>query len=664
MPYGSVLLQPGVDVEKTPTLNVAGVSQSSLIRYREGLIQKYGGWTSFIGTTVTGLPRDLHAWEDLNNNKHLAIATIGTASQLAMITGTTIASLTPQIYTSNFTPAFGTQQALELINIFDPNIGDLTTGGTPSVVFNTPVSVGEVILSGSYLVTEANASVTQFFASYAAASTIASGGLVPQFTATTNASGVNVRLPNHNLATADIVVFNLSTNVGGLSIVGAYSVVTIPNINNFTIQTPLSATSSTTVFMNKGLAQIVYNLSFPAGPSVPLVTNSDWTSDNWGEILLACPAGGTIWQYDPVLYSWLPNAYPVGTAPAANNGIFVSTSQQILIAYGSSVNQSLGFEQEPLLVQWSDSGNYAQWTPSSTNQAGNYVIPTGSKIIGGMATPNQNLIWTDEDCWSMNYLGFPLVYGFNKIGSGAGLISSHAAQQLSGNVYWMGPQNFYSMTSNGLAVIPCSVWDFVFQNLNANFVQNVRAMPNTPFNEVGWLFPSNASVNGECDCYVKYNTVEPNAPWDFGPSNALQRSAWIDQNVLGNPIGADSSGNIWQHEMGNNNGALAMVSSFTTAYFMLGDGEDFAFIDQILPDFIWGDYGGAQTATINLTFNVVNYPGDTPTSYGPYAVTRATEFITVRFRGRQMSITVESGDLNSFWRLGRIRYRFARSGRR
>jgi hypothetical protein len=189
-------------------------------------------------------------------------------------------------------------------------------------------------------------------------------------------------------------------------------------------------------------------------------------------------------------------------------------------------------------------------------------------------------------------------------------------------------------------------------------------MPNTPFNEVGWLFPSNASTNGENDSYVKMNITEPNAPWDYGPSSSLPRSAWIDQTILGPPIATIPTGIIYLQETTNDADGQPLMASFTTGYFFIAEGEDFAFVDQILPDFKWGFFGAAQTAQIQLTFNVVNFPGDTPSVFGPYVVTQATEILSVRFRGRQMSITVASADSGSFWRIGRIRYRFAPSGRR
>jgi hypothetical protein len=130
------------------------------------------------------------------------------------------------------------------------------------------------------------------------------------------------------------------------------------------------------------------------------------------------------------------------------------------------------------------------------------------------------------------------------------------------------------------------------------------------------------------------------------------------------PIGASPQGYIYQHETTPDAGGVAMNSTFTTGYFYIAEGEEYSFVDQIIPDFKWSTYTGTTSAQINLTFNVVNFPGDTPTQYGPYTVTQATEYIITRFRGRLMSITVQSDDLGSFWRIGSIKYRWAPAGRR
>ncbi len=599
-----------------------------------------------------------------------------------VITNGNAQDLTPLTLLSNFAPNFTTVMNSTTVNVTDPNIADVTIND--SVLLNTPISVGGIILSGIYPIDEITGSTSYNITAATAATAGASNtGAVPEFTTTSGSATVVVTFDNHNLSVGATFVFPIPTTGNGVTITGNYKVTAVDDANNFEIAVATQATGNGSFFMNGGNAQVVYYIAIgppTAGTGFGLggfgsggfgtgsatgqqtgteITATDWTSDNWGEILLACPAGGGVYQFDPT--SGFLNAQLIASAPPFNGGIFVSTSQQILVCWASTVAEDVGIEQDPLFVKWSTVGDFTQFQVLATNQAGGFRISNGSKIMGGLSTPNQNLIGTDEDTWAMNYLGPPFVFGFNKIGADAGWISSHAAMQLRGNVYWMGPSNFYSATSNGVAVMPCSVWDFVFQNLNVNFQQNVRAAPNTPFNEAGWFFPSNASTSGECDSYVKFNLTEPGEPWDYG---SLPRSAWIDQTVLGNPIGAIPAGTIYQHEMTNDAAGQPLLSSFTTGYFFIAEGEDFCVVDQILPDFKWGFYGAPQTANVQLTFNVVNFPGDTPVQYGPFTVTVQTEILSVRFRGRQMSITVSSADIGSFWRLGRVRYRYAPSGRR
>ena len=165
--------------------------------------------------------------------------------------------------------------------------------------------------------------------------------------------------------------------------------------------------------------------------------------------------------------------------------------------------------------------------------------------------------------------------------------------------------------------------------------------------------------------YVKYNFILDQ--WDYGfNSNAnryVTRSAWINESVLGPPIGAGLNQYIFQHETSQNADGSAMNSYFQTGYFVLTEADMLMFIDQVWPDMKWGYFGGAQSANILLTFFVTSYPGQDPTAYGPYTLTQATTYITPRFRGRLVSIRVESNDVGSWWRLGNIRYRIQQDGR-
>ena len=750
MAFGSITLVPGVNVERTPTLLRAGISQSSLIRFRDQLVQKLGGWTKFFPFAVAGVPRELHAWEDLNQTTHLGV---GTTTQLAVITAGSLKDITPQQFVSNFAPNISTTINSNVVDIVDPNISNVTIND--AVFFNVPVSQGGLILDGLYQITEitgthsyqiqasknatatttnptatngttASGNNTLHFASTpswivagmvvfdlttpsaipasttvvsktgttvvmsknAAGAGVGSGdnivfSSVPVFTTLSGSSIVTVKFIAHGLAVGDVIILPISTTGNGVTLLGEYTVLTVPDADDFTIAANTQATATSAFAMNGGQVQLVYYIALgppPVGVGFGLgafgdggfgtgsatsdqtgtpITAIDWTSDNWGQIYLANPKGGGIYYWDPT--GGFANASLISSAPAFNNGIFVSMAQQILVSYGSTVHRALGYQQQPMLVQWCDVGNFFEWDATTADQAGNYTISIGSEIRAGLAVSNQNLILTDLDLWAMAYIGPPDVFGFNKIGAGMGAVSSHSVQQLRGSVYWMGLTNFYSYTSNGAAVLPCPVWDAVFQNLNPSFLRNVRSMPNTPYNECGWLYPSAASSNGECDSYVKLNITEPGAPWDFGP---LPRSAWMDQTVLGNPIGATPTGIIYQHETSPDADNSPLVATFTTGFFYLAESEEYVFVDQVIPDFKWSTFIGTTSAQIAMSFNVVDYPGQTPRVYGPYLVTQATKYITTRFRGRLMSVTVTSADLGSFWRLGSCKYRYAPAGRR
>jgi hypothetical protein len=546
--------------------------------------------------------------------------------------------------------------------------------------------VGGIILSGLYPI-EVITGVTKYKirAAIPATANVANGGAVPVFTTLVNSAVVTVTLNNHGLAVGDSIVFPIPTTGNGVTISGLYAAATVPSANTITIQTNVQATGTGSFSMNGGSTQLVYYISL--GPAaggtgygiggyglggygtgaVPTVqqgnpiASTDWTSDNWGQLWVGCTKNGGLYYWDPT--GGFTNASLISTGPPFNTGMFVSTSAQIMVAYGSSVTETIGVIQDPLLVQWSDSGNFFDWTPSDTNLARNFRIPIGSKIMSGLAVSNQNLIWTDLDLWIMNFIGFPNVYGFNKIGAGAGACSLHSVQQLRGGVYWMGSSNFYRYAGNGVEVIPCPIWDAVFQNIRADFIQNVRAMPNTGFNEVGWFYPSAASVDGECDSWVMMNISEQGQPWAMGLTGAMPRSAWIDQSVLGPPISASSGGVIYQQETGTDAAGQPMSWSYTTGYFRLAEGEDYVFVDRFIPDFKFGLFSGSSGAQIQMTFNVTNTPGGAVRSYGPYNVTQHTEFVSTRFRGGLVSITFSGHDIGSFSRLGYVRYRFAPMGR-
>ena len=695
MPMATVALRPGINVELTPAQNSAGYSVSSLIRWRQGLAQKLGGWTQFYGFALNGIPRALHAWQDFSDDQYLGA---GTTQRLVVINDGVLTDITPQEFVSDFAPDFDTTNTSPDVTVNDPNIANVTT--FDAVEFLTPVSVGGVILSGVYPIDLVLGTTDyRIVAATNATANVTAGGAVPEFTTTSGSATVSVELEDHGLSAGDNIVFPMATTVGGVTIEGTYAAVAISSVDVFTISVDELASSSTSAFMNGGDVRIVYRIALgPVAASTGYgigtygsggygtgtsssaqtgtpITATDWSLDNWTQTFLASPEGGGI-------YAWTPNtgflnAKLVAGGPAYNESMFVSSRAQILVALGSTQQEAIGVQQDPLLVKWSDQLDYTFWEIGATNpsgelsQAGQYRLSTGSRIVAGLTGPQQDLIWTDLDLWAMNYVGLPekgITFGFNKIAGNCGLIGKHAFAQQGGNIFWMGASNFYVMGGNGVpAAIPCTVWDTVFQDLNRTYEHKCWAWSNSPFNEIWFFWPRASTGATECDAFVKLNTLEPNAPWDYGPSGVgatpIPRSCGIDRSVLGMPIAATPAGVLYEHETSANADGQPLVASFTTGQWAISEGQDIAFVDWILPDMKWGNFNGAQTATLQVTFYSYYYAGETPQTHGPYTFTQTTKYLNPRIRGRFISMKVESADLDSFWRLGALKYRAAPDGR-
>jgi hypothetical protein len=708
MPHAALKLISGVNTEETPTLNEnSGVSQSNLIRYKYDpngvvLVEKLGGWSRFNALAQPAIVRALWAWEDLNLNAHLAVGTqtiTGTDSaQLSVITNGSIDNITPTALTDNVAPLAQSFAGNPSIEITDATVPGVTHFNT--VYIATQISIGGVILFGLYACDPDGFLAADAYTVFARdklgnllpATSNSTTAVLPTFNTVNMSITVTVNLPNYTYAIGETFPVLVATTVGGITFFGNYVVQSLIDVNNFTIQSNTQATSTASGTMNNGLAEYIYSFGQGAlpggsgygiggyglggyGTGTPVIPSTgtaidaiDWTLDNFGEILIACPDRDQPFETTPFqpIYQWdegASSATIITNAPPVNDGIFVAMPQRQIIAWGST---QTGIP-DPLLINWCDIGNLNQWIALVTNQAGSFRIPKGSKIVAGVQGPQQGIIWTDIDVWSMQYIGQPFVYSFNEIGTGCGLIGRKAAASFNGIYYWMSFAQFYTLSGNGVQPLLCSVWDIVFQNIDTSIdpisgvshAQKIRVAVNSRFGEIGWFYPSITGGSGEVDSYVKYNVYLNE--WDYG---TLGRSAWVDQSVLGPPIGADPLTDLLQqHETSNDADGTAMASSFQTGYFAMAEGDFKTFIDWVWPDFKYGQVSQPKTSTINISFFVKDYPSDTPKVFGPYAVTQITPFFYTRLRGRLVSVLIASNDLGSFWRIGLIRYRFSQDGK-
>lgn len=679
MPFAAVRLKPGVDVEESPSLNAAQISVSNLIRFYSGLVQKRGGWQAMISTPLIGTCSGLHGWADIDGNPYLAA---GTEQRLEILIGGALADITPLAATTNPAVSFTTVISTKDVTITDagynPAVGDW-------VNILTQVSVGGLVLFGFYQVTDVPSGTTYTIqAASNAASSVVAGGAVPLYTTTIASAIVTVTLNDHGYADGDTFEALVSTVVDTITISGSYEV-TVVDANNFTITASSLGAAGASGSENGGNARIEYLLSsgFAADTATGgygigdygggdyglssggtrVVPMRQWALDNYGQDLIASPTNGAIYLWVPP--SPVPADVIDATAPIYNTWVFVMSQAQIVVALGAET----GGVQEPLLIRWSDVGDFTVWTPSSTNQAGSYFVSQGSAIVGGLALGLGAFIWTDIGILQMTYQGLPFVFGVRPIATGCGLIGPRARAVSGAFIMWLSNHGFFLMDIGGgtPAAIECSVWDILINNWDLTQPGQFVLGANDLTNEFELFFPlattSPYYVAGSVTRgSVKYNFVEK--VFDYSITPQLQRTAWQRHWVssggnTGNPIGADLASLLQQHEIGYDANGAGMQWSWTTGYFTIAEGEEMSFVDMLIPDFTT-----LNAPEILVELLVQQTPNQDPLVVGPFQWTPATPWI-IGFgaRGRQIALRVSGGDVGTFNRLGAFRYRWAPDGR-
>ncbi|HET9159218.1 MAG TPA: hypothetical protein VFN88_01275, partial [Caulobacteraceae bacterium] len=331
-----------------------------------------------------------------------------------------------------------------------------------------------------------------------------------------------------------------------------------------------------------------------------------WSLDTFGEDLVGCTAD------DGKIYEWTPGdagpAAPVDGAPTAR--ALVVTAERILMALGANGN--------PRALAWSNQEDDTDWTPSTSDYAGDFVLQTAGKLMAGRRVRGGTLLLTDSDVWLAEFLGQPLVYGFEqKGGAGTGIIAQGAVATMDGEAVpaqavWMGQQGFFAY--NGyVQPLPCDVAGLVFSDIHRDQISKVSAFHNADFGEVTWFYPSGESL--ENDRYVSWNYREN--WWTLGRSGV--RLCGTEKGPLAYPLGVDAAGAIFEHEIDFYHGGADPFAE--TGPFLIGEGDKVVQVTRIIPD---EQTLGDVTAQVFLRFQ----PKGPETAKGPFSLKAETD---VRF---------------------------------
>ena len=611
MPLSRYTFQPGINKEGTSYSNEGGWYDCDKVRFRAGRPEKIGGWVKNNINTFLGLCRKLHQWVALDSDKFIGL---GTTLKLYLNKGSNYYDITPIRATTS--------------------AGDVTFSASNG---DATITVADT----------AHGAVKNDFVTFSGAATL--GGLITasvlnqeyQIATIVNSNSYTIEAKDTDGAT---VTANASdTGNGGSSVVGAYQI-------NVGLDDYVSGFGFGSGYFGES--------SWGGGTSGFSSQLRLWSIDNFGEDMISNPRGGGLFYWDKtngentrsVNFSSLSGASDV---PTIANQIIVSETDRHILALGAN---TIGTStQDPMLVRWCNQEDAAMWTPKTTNTAGSIRLSAGSKIIGASRTREEIIVFTDIALYAVQFIGPPFTFGVNLVTQSVSMISPQAAINANNAIYFMDEDNFY-IYEGGVQSLPCTVRAYVFDDFNYSQVYKVFAAKNAKFNEVTWFYCSSSST--EIDRYVTYNYLDK--VWHIGN---MDRTAWID---IGSstvaPLAAGTNNYLYDHETGSNADGSAMTAFVESADFDAGDGNQFMFINRIIPDVLF--YGSSTDPTVTYSIKTRNYPLGTLTTATTASVGSSTGVSNVRARARQMRVRVESTDEDNLWRLGDTRFDIRQDGRR
>jgi len=621
-------IKPGIDKQDTEVGAENRWIDSDNSRFRYGLPEKVGGWSSLISDSIVGVSRKLHAFVDLNGNRYVAIGTdkfllLYFEGQLFDITPIKTPLASSTIATVQNSPVCtittGSAHNLEpgdiilLISVTLPNStgynasdfenklfqvtsvtsptvftitqslnagGTVSTGGSMSVI--PYEKIGPADQSYGY-----GFGISQWDGSVPGAATSTLNGALTADTAGTGGSGTNVTL-------AATTNFTAAGRILVESELISYGAVSSPNLTGITRNvngtTNASHSTSTAVvdatnYSDWGEAVLASEVTLEPGL---------WSLDNFGQVLVATIANGKTFTWNAgaaspttVRASTGTSGFSTASNPTATRLTLISPTTRHLCHFGTETTIGNTATQDDMFIRFSDQENINEYTATAINSAGDFRLQDGTKIVGAIKAKETILVWTDNALYTMKFIGAPFTFGFEQVGTNCGLIGKNAVVEIDGNAFWMSANGLF-LFDGTVKSLPCTVEDFVYDSLDTTKGQQVAAGINNLFTEVVWYYPTTGSNYNNAYVVFNYGETGRNTPGGVWYTGTEARTSWIDAVVYPKPyatkfnstsngtfptvVGQDGLGQtqFFEHEVGtdqiNQDGSTTTITSFIKSF--------------------------------------------------------------------------------------------------
>lgn len=327
-----------------------------------------------------------------------------------------------------------------------------------------------------------------------------------------------------------------------------------------------------------------------------------WSLAAFGGTLMANPRGRTIFKYtvgDPV-------ALPLANAPRVCTYMVTTASRQVM-AFGC--NEEVGGVFNQLCIRWSDIENDTVWNATSQNNAGEWILEAGGRIVGAKNCGDYVLVWTTTALFLGSFIGDPgQTWRFERVGQNCGLIGPNASIVRSQNAEWITPdRQFWTYPLGGAPrMVDCPIRSDFEDYFAQGQDDKITGSGVTTFGEVTWFY---ADRRDGLECSRAFTNSANGWSRDL-----IARSAFCDAGPQPNPIGVSPSGFAYWHEKGHSaDGAILSGFLESTDFYMAeADGG-------VMANGVWPDFKN-QVGTFQMRIFGREYPQSQERTYGPWAL--------------------------------------------
>jgi hypothetical protein len=609
MTLTKIQLKPGIQKQTSDLGASGGFTDCDNIRFRYGLPEKIGGWEKTTDNKLIGVARDAHHWVALDGTR---LAALGTDKKLYVYANDVLYDITP--------------------------------------------------------VRQTNTAVTSIF------------------TTSIGSADVTININGHGANQGDILTFSGTTSLAGTSFTAtdfdrSFEVRSVTNVNAFVIEQDVTeslgsvTTGTATATFDINIAPAFSTFGYGWGTSTwntetwgtarstssVILDGRDWSLDNFGELLIATVLNGSTFQWSPTNDTLSGKASLVANAPTTSKFSLVSTPDRHLILFGTEKTVGTGSSQDPLLLRFSSQEDINTYQPQAENTAGSLRIQDGSSIVGADKARGQILVWTDTSLHGLQFIGPPFTFGLNQLGRNCGLLGQHAGVVVRDVAYWMGQNAFFAFDGT-VKKLPCTVDDFVFENIDLTQSDQIFTGVNTEFAEIIWFYVTNPNNNPapQINRCVVYNYLEQS--WSIG---TLNRTSWVDRGVFQFPLATEylpnttvnttptviglsnGASNYYQQEFGTDADGETMLSFIQSGDFNIDEGgEQLMRVARFVPDF------RDQVGDVDVTWSFKNYPYGNVVSQTALTVATTDTKKDMRGRGRQANFKITSNTSGGNFKMG------------